>query len=542
MRIPGLLFHIQFLGALVDYRFCHSLEMSNFQLADIRPWLPSKTVAEIYRRTHGSVVSRQLLNASLIDTQPSQILHAFVQHIGLPGNTMLLKGRAIAAAILQWSLHGFGNNGSHACINLRSIHIMQTILLEWLMPASARHIKSHEIIWQLSSSLAAITGLHDLWRKARVRKHLRVILRAFHPNIQDAILKQHSESSDWKRFLTQIFRSIWEHNKINHECMNYFMWSIHSRTWYTGITETSRSFLGSKFLPGAVARYREHMSNTFKFNNNRNESRYKAWKQSFPCELGFLPMCWSSKVKTATFERNIIMQLQAPLQDRVKVSGFRPSRYRPWPHHRKRLTFEQERSLNLSASHPHEQKLKLAGVPAGISDFDELRRWRKREHRESQKKVKEKMYHVHRTGWLTLYLAQMFSRLKYKLVWNSCFPRALMLGVWCQSRKLPRSDAARVQAKTERFLGTSPLTRVRTFKIRIDRIGSRMHLAAKTCFSSLLNIVRCKSEWQSEFIRCKVQFVPSKTYTAAKCMESHIQFTMNLQRTHLREYDVSEIA
>ena len=390
MRIPGLLFHIQFLGALVDYRFCHSLEMSNFQLADIRPWLPSKTVAEIYRRTHGSVVSRQLLNASLIDTQPSQILHAFVQHIGLPGNTMLLKGRAIAAAILKWSLHGFGDNGSHVCINFRSIHIMQTILLEWLMPASARHIKSHEIIWQLSSSLAAITGLHDLWRKARVRKHLRVILRAFHPNIQDAILNQHSESTDWKRFLTQIFRSIWEHNKINHECMNYFMWSIHSRTWYTGITETSRSFLGSKFLPGAVARYREHMSNTFKFNNNRNENRYKAWKQSFPCELGFLPFCWSSKAKTATFERNVITQLQAPLQDRVKVRGFRPSRYRPWPHHRKRLSFEQEKSLNLSVCHSHEQKHKLAGVPVGISDFKELRRWRKREYRESQKKVEKK--------------------------------------------------------------------------------------------------------------------------------------------------------
>ena len=131
------------------------------------------------------------------------------------------------------------------------------------------------------------------------------------------------------------------------------------------------------------------------------------------------------------------------------------------------------------------------------------------------------MYHVKRHTWLALYLASHSTRLDYKQVWASEKPRSLMLGVWQDSKRFPREEALRIQAKVERFLSTSPLIGCKNFIVRVpgnSEIGLKQ---AKGILYQILGRIKRRSFWMFDFFSHKVNIMRDKK-DMSQTSSSHI--------------------
>ena len=102
------------------------------------------------------------------------------------------------------------------------------------------------------------------------------------------------------------------------------MWMLPQRTWYTGITNLARSGGKRQHLPGVAARYRDHVSNTFKESHLRPETRYKIWKHARFWDTAFIIYHKDTRQEALALERRTINELQAPIQDRVRQGHIRP--------------------------------------------------------------------------------------------------------------------------------------------------------------------------------------------------------------------------
>ena len=83
----------------------------------------------------------------------------------------------------------------------------------------------------------------------------------------------------------------------------------------------------------------------------------------------YVPLNWGTRDSVAKIERKTINELQAPMQDRARVVGFRPSRYRPWPHLRGKNSLEKEEQLNIHIAKHDVERQRLPGLPNNIFYF-----------------------------------------------------------------------------------------------------------------------------------------------------------------------------
>ena len=94
-----------------------------------------------------------------------------------------------------------------------------------------------------------------------------------------------------------------------------------------------------------------------------------------------------------------------------------------------------------------------------------------------------------------MFLGLNHARLNYAKVWNSGFPRALVLGVWCCSLYFPRKMAQRVQQKVERFLATSPLLNPKSYVIRVPTHCMHTLALVKHHLSGLISMIYKSSQF-----------------------------------------------
>ena len=305
--------------------------------------------------------------------------------------------REVSAAIFTWALRGFcGPEDGIA----RIFQTMCAILLAWTMPLRMKHGRNKQDAWKLLVSLAIIIGLFDMHKKASKRSHLRVMLRGFSKSAQSAFLLHDYNNKPWKLFVHTLFTSVWQcrtlPSKLN-ACV-YMMWGQPQRAFYIGKTNAERQYGQS----GVVCRYREHMVNTYRpVDCSRPPKRYQTWKCNMMHHMQFAHCFWAREGRVLRYERQIIHALQAPIQDREKVDAFHPYRARPWPRQRNKWSVEHEIELNESCK--KEKQLKLhekAGVPVGISSFQQLCEWQRLKYNRSVDCVIDMAYSCKRVLWL----------------------------------------------------------------------------------------------------------------------------------------------
>ena len=88
---------------------------------------------------------------------------------------------------------------------------------------------------------------------------------------------------------------------------------------------------------------------------------------------------------------------------------------------------------------------------------------------------------------------------------------------------------ARVQAKVERFLSTSPLTRVKHFCIKVHKLNSEAHRQARRYVSRILYRIKQKVIGNMIFVKSKISITQGKQQTLARCIPFHIQHSLAIQ-------------
>ena len=208
-------------------------------------------------------------------------------------------------------------------------------------------------------------------------------------------------------------------------------------------------------LPGIAARYRDHVTNTFKHSAARPERRYKEQRHVQVQDVAFIIFYKADRPQALKLERRVINELQAPLQDRVRLAACRPAKFRLWPRQRRNLSLHEEISLNFCNTKWRKENVQFDGIPEHVIRFEDLCSWLKKSYGHRERYILNKMYSIKHHTWLAFYLACLNSRLKYKKVWDSPRPRSLMFAVWNDAEKFPKKEKERIQGKVERFLGSS---------------------------------------------------------------------------------------
>ena len=119
----------------------------------------------------------------------------------MPYGSIESRCKDIALALFSWAQAGFPTSGSNQ-IWLEA-KMLQSIVIEWLLPNNARGCRYNLHIWKLAFSMSNLLALHDLWHKARNRTPLRVILRAFHQDLQQAILNRWADIN-WRKYVRHL--------------------------------------------------------------------------------------------------------------------------------------------------------------------------------------------------------------------------------------------------------------------------------------------------------------------------------------------------
>ena len=486
---------------------------------------------------HGETLTRRQLNSIMlrIHARPFLLGMSKIFGVGSPGHVRLVS-TAISMQALRWALLGFPNM-QYDMFKVCQYALAMTI--EWLLPHSqtSRHYAS---MWNLATILSSVCALHHLWFMSPKMNCLRVVLRGCSRDLQRCILEKSNQDPAWRQYLLQLFQSVWCPLIGEYESVLYFAFAKFQKGWYVGKTSRTRLGNGGAKNSGPMMRFLDHIIMTYvRFDSVRSEQRYKSWRNALPCQIFFLPTIFDSESHITHLERFIIRYLEAPMQDRVRKSSFRPVKYRDWPAYRALRSIPVELQLNVHCKHPHPRITPKTLVPRrcpdAIQDFDHLLAWAFLKHNLSRDDVMVLMYHVYFSYWLCLFLAQPRVRIDYQRVWNSGHARYLMVSVWTASLSLPRNEASRVQWKTENFLKTTNLTLSHVHVAKLPINDPAAFHKAKRVFSRLLHVIRVKcSPAFASYLHAKLSVVKTRGPTLDALLPSHITFARQADMDHVK--------
>ena len=94
------------------------------------------------------------------------------------------KFQKMASSAFEWARRGFPS-----CADIEArIREGQKHILAWAYPAGITTCRENKAAWCLLYSLSLVRGLRALWVHQSRKQHLRVILRAVHPDMQATLL------------------------------------------------------------------------------------------------------------------------------------------------------------------------------------------------------------------------------------------------------------------------------------------------------------------------------------------------------------------
>jgi hypothetical protein len=341
-----------------------------FSTSIIRPLLSVSVRKTLFNSDlHNEKVDRGTLNKVVATCKPADLIqpiHKAIARFSLNTSTTQLKKpqpelytqkacEEIARVYYVWASEGFPSTSDKiVCLDFRTAQHIQGILLEWLMPQTQACARQHHAIWSLSDSLSHVLGLHELVCKNAHRHQLRVLLRAFGHKVQRIILTHDFDQKVWHTYVRQCYRSVWHPDKVPQQALLYFMFASQQKEWYVGKCNITRQTTKQDKSSGEVARYREHIQNTWKANNvYGHETRYRKWRQAMPWEIHRVPAVWHTEKNICVYERHVINAFQAPIQNRVVHGSMKPAKARAWPKHRTKLNIQQELNLNVCKELTH---------------------------------------------------------------------------------------------------------------------------------------------------------------------------------------------
>ena len=242
--------------------------------------------------------------------QANQVLsrvtaHTILTHValvfGIPirGDGKANISRRIGRHLFRWCLDGF----PHFCdgCEYRLLSQLHGLLLEWLFSDKLLTSRSDEDVWKVSCSLSCVLALHNFHSKHHDKPFLRVMLRAFAPSTQRALLTREFSTTLWHHYVAHIYASIFCPDDIPAQTSLYFCWIAQKREWYVGKTNVLRTS-GTQHS-GSVMRYKEHLSGFLRQNKFYGHfRRYQAWKNCAPKDFMFVPAVWGGEQQVLRYE------------------------------------------------------------------------------------------------------------------------------------------------------------------------------------------------------------------------------------------------
>ena len=111
----------------------------------------------------------------------------------------------VAELVFQWIAQGFP---ACAARELR-LQAAQKAILSWAFPEGLTTSRGNRAILSLYLSIAVARGLRALWIHQSRKRHLRVLMRALHPDVQGPLLGTDEFGQRWAARLQLVFRAIW---------------------------------------------------------------------------------------------------------------------------------------------------------------------------------------------------------------------------------------------------------------------------------------------------------------------------------------------
>lgn len=162
------------------------------------------------------------------------VLRTIEQRAGLKGDVQ--PGEAMSRAAFRWAELGFPGYRDYLG-TLRSIHML---LLVWAFPTNAKTARCNASIWRTLFVIQWVLGLYTLGTRCHQKSYLRVMLRAFPPEIQACLLNGHFYGCAWKSFLDSLFKLMLSDFNNTDSASNCMVFIVECSTWYTGKSNVTR--------------------------------------------------------------------------------------------------------------------------------------------------------------------------------------------------------------------------------------------------------------------------------------------------------------
>ena len=114
----------------------------------------------------------------------------------------------IAKIVFLWAKKGFRTHLGFS--SFKMLRTIQGILTQWVFPHHQKCPRRNFGVWQLITSISCVLGLYILYTRNHCKKHYKVMLRAFPPSIQHAMLYHDLTTIFWNSYLAVTWYSIWD--------------------------------------------------------------------------------------------------------------------------------------------------------------------------------------------------------------------------------------------------------------------------------------------------------------------------------------------